>query len=127
MRATNRKWRLFEVALIVVFAPSSYPAAAANQGWEIDIHGGAMFATNPTDGRIAIPPPGTVIPPPVPGGLMVRPVPSWYFGDGALQLNQAPPSLRLGALMVPLDGVLQSRFVERRSGGSFGVRVSRAI
>src|SRR5437016_3794795 len=101
MRPTNCRWRLFGVALIVGSAATSHPAAAADHGWEIDVHGGGMFATNPSGGRSALPPPGAVIPSPVAGGLTVRPVPSWYFGDGALQLNQAPSSLRLGALMVP--------------------------
>lgn len=58
-------------------------------------------------------------------------VSSWYFGDGASQLNQAIASQlslsRMNPSIVPLDAVLRSRFAERQAGATIGFRVSRVL
>jgi len=101
--------------------------ADAGQGWEIEVHGGALISSNPTAGSTALPPPNPPVPfiPPNPAFIQ-EPVPSWFFGDGATILSRAVPA-RLGAAIVPLDSVLKSRFVERGSGGSLGLRIDRSL
>ena len=124
-RSPRRFWRIIlAVALVIA---SERPSAAADPKWEIEVRGGGMRSSNPSAGTTALPPPGPVVVlPPVPlGGISSRVVPSWYFGDGALQFNQA-----IGFRLVPitpLDGVLQNRFAERRPGASFGIRVRRSL
>jgi hypothetical protein len=51
------------------------------------------------------------------------------FADGSAQLREASASLPFNVprAIVPLDSVLQSRFVDRRPGGAFGARVSRSL
>ena len=53
-------------------------------------------------------------------------MPSWFFGDGSSQLNLFP-SVRAAGPIAALDGMLQSRLVERQSGGSVGVRAARRL
>jgi len=79
-----------------------------------------MWATIPVEGTGALPPPGPTDP------LGIRPVSSWYFGDGALQLNRFA-ALRLTGQIAALDSLLQRGFVERRPGGTVGFRVARAL
>jgi hypothetical protein len=127
----------WSVGRVLLFGPGTLPGfvlaasvlasgAAAAQSpapgprWEIEVHGGAIRATNPTDGTTAVPSARSL----APNGS--RPVSSWYFGDGASQLTQAT-SIRQIAPNVSLDPVLQSRFVRRRSSGTVGLRVSREL
>src|SRR5262249_39442596 len=106
-------------------------AQAAQQKWELEVHGGGVFESTPGGGDVTLPAPGSllsgptlVVPPPPPPA---RIVPSWYFGDGASQLNQAMASFGFFTTMVPLDDVLRSRFAERGAGASIGLRVSRLL
>jgi hypothetical protein len=103
------------------------PRAFAGQAWEVEVHGGALVATNPTAGTIAMPPRSPDIPPAFPQQTFtIEPVPSWFFGEGARLLSAAVPA-RFGVGIVSLDPVLTSRLAERRSGASFGVRVGRSL
>src|SRR5207249_982595 len=52
---------------------------------------------------------------------------SWYFGDGAVLLNQVNAALGLSPRITPLDPVLKSSLADRQQGGSFGFRVSRTL
>src|SRR5262245_25524881 len=113
--------------LILMVGVAFATQAHAGQGWEIEVHGGALISSNPTAGSTALPPPNPRVPfiPPTPA-FILEPVPSWFFGDGATILSGAVPA-RLGAAIVPLDSVLTSRFVERGSGGSLGMRIDRSL
>src|SRR6185369_259954 len=72
------------------------PRAFAGQAWEVEVHGGGLIATNPTQGTIAIPPPSASVPlSPLQPSFTIEPVPSWFFGDGAALLSGALPP-RLG-------------------------------
>ena len=102
-------------------------AQSAERKWEVDFHGGGMSTSNAADGTTALPQPGPIISSPIAFGTPSRVVSSWLFGDGAAQLNQALVSVRLSAPLTPLDPVLQSGFVERHAGGSFGVRIGRTL
>jgi hypothetical protein len=106
---------------------ASAQSAAIERTWEIDVHGGGMWASNGADGKAALPPPGPSVSNPVGLGMPSRVVSSWFFGDGATQLNQALVSFRSSVRLTPLDPVLQSPFVERRAGGSFGFRIGRTL
>ena len=108
--------RFATVTLVLAIA---VPASAAEQRWEVEVHGGYAVSSNPSSGAGALPG--------VNAASATTVVPSWYFGEGALLLNQALTSFRLNVAIVPLDPVLQSPFVERRSGGSFGVRIGRVV
>jgi hypothetical protein len=94
------------------------PASAADQNWEVEVHGGYMLSSKPSSGTGALP--GT-------NSASASTVPSWYFGDGALVLNQALTSIRPSPSIVALDSVLESPFVERRPGGSVGIRIGRVL
>ena len=112
------------VLLILAFPPSR---TFAGQGWDVEVHGGALISTNPTQGTIAMPPPNPPVAflPQSPSPTTV-PVASWFFGDGAALLNSAVPA-RFGVGIVSLAPLFTSRFAERRSGGSLGVRVGRSL
>jgi len=99
----------------------------AGQSWEIEAHGGVLTSTNPSSGTATLPPIGPDIPlnGPVPTSI-TRQVPSWYFGDGAAILNQIVGP-RAPVQIAPLDPFLESRIVDRQTGGSLGVRVDRAL
>jgi len=105
------------VAVILVCAIAA-SASAADQSWEVEVHGGYMLSSNPSSGTGTLP--GT-------NSASASTVPSWYFGDGALVLNQALTSIRLNQSIVALDPVLKSPFVERRSGGGVGIRIGRVL
>ena len=117
---------LLFLALFVVVTP------AAGQGgkWEVEVHGGGILATTPTDGPPALPAAGTPFTLTAPmGSRSSRHVPSWYFGDGAVLLNQVTAALpAIGQTKITaLDPVLNSSVAQRQNGGSFGFRISRHI
>ena len=115
--------RLISRVLCAAIMMAALPEARvqAQPAWELDVHGGALISSNPDGGTFALPEPGPLVPP-----NFNRPVSSWFFGDGAFQLNQAL-GLRQGGILVALDGTLQSRMATRESGGAFGVRVTRRL
>jgi opacity protein-like surface antigen len=99
----------------------------AGQNWEIEAHGGVLTSTNPSSARSTLPPIGPDIPLNGPASTSItRQVPSWYFGDGAAILNEILGP-RAPIQIVPLDPLLESRIVDRQTGGSLGVRVDRAL
>jgi hypothetical protein len=114
--------RVLSFFVLLVLASATH--VFAGQGWEIEAHGGVLTSGNPSSGTASLPPIGPDI---LVGVISVgRRVPSWYFGDGATMLNQIIGT-RSPARIIPLDPVLESRIVERESGGSFGIRVARAL
>jgi hypothetical protein len=99
----------------------------AGQKWEIEAHGGVLTSTNPSSGTSTLPPIGPDIPliGSVPTSI-TRQVPSWYFGDGAAILNEILGP-RSPIQIAPLDPLLESRIVDRQTGGSLGFRVDRGL
>lgn len=95
--------------------------------WEIEVHGGGLFTSDPTSGTpIAQFPAG----PPIPTGFLTstsRAVPSWYFGDGALLLNQNNASFQVSPRLTPLDGALKQRLARRERGLDVGFRIARTL
>ncbi len=84
-----------------------------------------MIATSPTGGTSSPPAAGapftTVV------GTPSRRESSWYFGDGAVVLNDTNTALRSTAKITTLDPVLGSSVARRQDGNSFGFRVSRRL
>lgn len=118
----------FLAILTTLFASISSTANIAAQRWDVEVHGGGMISSNPTAGTTDLPAGSTVtlpLPPGVPSPSF-QVVPSWYFGDGAALIDRivAP---RFAAGIIPLDPVLQSRFVERRPGSTVGLRIARSL
>jgi hypothetical protein len=112
------------------------PAAArAGQGgsssppdartWELAVHVGGILSTNPTDGTASLPPPGPIFN--TLSQIPSRRVPSWFFGDGALLLNQVSAALNLPTRIAPLDAALTSPGTQRRPGASAGFRLGRPL
>ena len=132
MRGTT--WRSMFFVCVMAFQWASSVAAQTTQTpkWEVEFHGGGLFATNPSGGTISLPAAGqpfmTVAATPTASPLPSRYEPSWYFGDGTLLFNQAATALgQLPDRIVALDSVLGRLLGQRRGGGSAGVRVSRAL
>jgi hypothetical protein len=126
MRITNHG--LVALIQVTLLTATASRAIAGAQDWEIEVHGGAIASGNPTKGTKDLPAGGVAVivpPPPIPV-TPTRVVPSWFFGDGALLLNEIGGG-RFGAGIAPLDTVLESRLVERRSGTSAGARVTRSL
>ena len=77
-------------------------AVAQDRKWEVEVHGGGTVATNPTCGTAALPAAGT---PFTVGQRSSRRESSWYFGDGAVLLNQVNTALGATAKITALDPV----------------------
>jgi hypothetical protein len=130
----DETWRCSICVCVLTFGGAWSAAAQTTQTpkWEVEFHGGGLFSTNPTGGTISLPAPGQPFMT-VPLTATASPLPSryessWYFGDGTLLFNQAAAALgQLPDQIVPLDPVLGGPLGEHRSGGSVGVRVSRAL
>lgn len=121
------RWQSTRWLVVSYMLAATTPRAFAGQVWEVEVHGGALISTNPTHGTIAKPPPSAAVPLfPLQPSFTIEPVPSWFFGDGAALLSGALPA-RFGAGIASLEPVFTSRFVERQSGGSVGVRVGRSL
>jgi hypothetical protein len=88
------------------------------QSWEVELHGGFGASSNPGAGSGALP--GT-------GSASASPRSSWYFGDGALALNQALTFFGLNEQISALDTTLQGPFARRASGGVLGARLDRVL
>lgn len=112
---------LLFLSLVVVVTP----AAGQGRKWEIEVHGGGMLATTPTDGTATLPAAGT--PFTVPAAPASRRESSWYFGDGAVLVNHVNTARGVTAKITALDPVLNSSVAQRQDGGSFGFRASRHI
>ena len=114
----------------VVLGPIAATAQTVGGRWEVEVHGGGGFDRTPTDGQGSLPPAGQTFQTVV--GTTTRRASSWYFGDGALLLNQintvfssagAPSTARI----TPLDPVLQDAPATRGSGGTFGFRIAYSL
>ena len=74
----------FLLGALLVFAASA--TAQEREKWEVEFHGGGMLVNNPTGGTASLPDPGPAFITEL--GRPSRRESSWYFGDGALLLNQ---------------------------------------
>ena len=117
---------------LIVLLPATARAQNAAQGkWSIELYGGGSVASGSTSGTpIASFPAGT--PFTLASGQPSRAVSSWFFGDGALLLNQVLGQFAANAgttfpRIAPLDEALRSGGGKQGSGGLFGLRLGRAL
>ena len=97
--------------------PSSDDALALGTSkWEIEFHGGGGLVNNPTRGTARLPAPGVEFT--TAFGFSSRRISSWYFGDGALLLNQiySNPGFAITQRITPLDPMLTTAVAERTNG-----------
>jgi hypothetical protein len=93
--------------------------------WELEVHGGGGFASEPSGGAGSLPEAGRTFT--TAFGAPSRQAPSWYFGDGAALLNQVNAALGLPARIIPLDRIATSSLVDPPSGANVGLRLNRVI
>jgi hypothetical protein len=120
-------------------SPPPTPEAAINAGhppaaqtaathWTLEFRGGFGVSTNPSAGAGQLPGLGAIISPANSTQGPVRAVSSWFFGDGAAQLNSiAASALPPAPPLTPLDSMLTTRSVNRASGSTFGFTISRDL
>lgn len=108
------------------WAQTSGGGSNAARKWEVEVHGGTELVTNPRGGTGALPPTSTPFRT-IGLGRSSRRVSSWYFGDGAVLLNDVNAVFRAAQSITPLDPVLQSASTERGSGGNVGFRLARRL
>ena len=129
---------LWFIAPVAIVVPASAQTSDFGK-WEVEIHGGGVWPTNPAGGTASLPGPGQVfttepISPPPPPPPSSRRESSWYFGDGAVLFNQAVVALFntaatpvTPARITSLDPVLERSFATRQPGASIGFSVTRAF
>lgn len=118
-------------ACILPASASAQAAAPRKAKWAIELYAGSTSVVG-TQGGAA----GTGFPAGATfttvAGRPSRVVPSWFFGDGAVLLNDvlgqfATASGTTFARLSPLDAALQSGGSSQRGGVTFGARLSRDI
>jgi hypothetical protein len=108
--------------------PQAAPTPVRSARWRVELRGGFGLATNPSGGTGQLPGLGAVLSPASLTGGPVRAVSSWFFGDGAAQLNSIAASASPPGLVLPsLDAMLTKRNANRGSGGTVGVTISRDL
>lgn len=105
--------------------------AARSTNWTIEFYGGGSATSASSSGSAQE---GFVVGQSfaMESGATTRSVSSWFFGDGALLLNQTLTQFSniTGAnfpRITPLDAALQASAGRRGNGGLFGFRVGRAL
>ena len=105
------------------------PSTGTSGGrWEIEGHAGGAFESSAAGGTSSLPPAGAAFTTYL--GLSSRRASSWYFGDGAVLMNQILASFRsitATGRITSLDPALTQAGASRSSGAGFGFRVGRAI
>ena len=117
------------ISLCVLSTSASAQSAGSTGGasgtplWEIEAHAGASTSASLTSALVSTPPLGASILTSSPT-FPARQVPSWFFGDGASQLNGASAALGLPGRVTPLDVAFRALGSGIVSGG---VRISRRL
>jgi len=115
------------VAACLAVAPSAWAQSSANQSrWEVEGYGGAALLFGSSDGSVTLPAPG----PPIATSSPIFPsrrVPSWFFGDGALLLNQVNQQFGVTSLIQPFDDALAGLADSGANGFVAGARLRRVL
>ena len=110
----------------VVAAGQAAGASAESKRWEIEVFGGAALPNPPSSGTAVTLPPG----PPLPTSSPIFPsrqISSWFFGDGALLLNDVNAAFGVAARLAPLETGLTTSGLDRQGEAAAGVRLRRAL
>lgn len=101
------------------------PAVDARR-WEVEWYGGLSLPNPPAGGTTTLPAAGaplTTSSPIFPS----RQVPSWFFGDGAVLLNDVNAAFGLTNRLSPLDEGFDAPGFDTGSHAAFGIRVRRGM
>jgi hypothetical protein len=112
--------------LVALSTPAQAQTARRTHKWEIEGFGGVAFGRIPASGTATFPDPGapiTTANPTVPS----RQTPSWFFGDGAVLLNDVLAEYELPNRITPLDAAITAPGFNAGTAGTFGVRIRRAL
>lgn len=110
--------------VVMLVAAMAAPAIAQERKWEIEVFGGAVLGTTGSDGTRRLPPAGLPIVTSTPI-FPSREVSSWFFGDGAVLLNDVNEQFGTAGRITPLDPFLVAG--EAGGGGVFGARLRRRL
>jgi hypothetical protein len=113
-----------------VTAPRARAAAVTGAKWELDAHVGGAFGNQPTAGtpigKFPVGDAFTTL-----AGRPSRYASTWYFGDGAVLINQIGTGFTgtsaAATRVTPLDPVLTAASLERKRGLSVGGRLTRRL
>ncbi len=105
--------------------PIQKPAPTADRRrWEFEAHLSWGSSDAESGGKGTLPPAGASFQ--TAGGSTSRRVPSWYFGDGAVLINDVLKSYGRVERLAPLDEVLTGLAAEETIDDGFGGRVTYA-
>jgi hypothetical protein len=109
-------------------AVPAMPRQPARARWEVEFYGSLALRGGSREGILDLPPVGDPFNTTV-GSLPSHRVPSWFFGDGAVLLNDSLAALPdpAAARIVPLDPLLTSSVAAPRRFGGLGVRLIRLV
>ncbi len=117
--------------LCVPVAAMAQPSTPRSAKWAVEFYAGAVAVSGSGGGsaEAGFPTGATFA---TAAGRASRVVPSWFFGDGSLLLNDVLTQFAAAGgtsfpRIVPLDSALQSAGLAPRGGVTFGVRLSRDI
>jgi hypothetical protein len=109
-------------------AVPAMPRQPARARWEVEFYGSLALRGGSREGILDLTPVGDPFNTTV-GSLPSHRVPSWFFGDGAVLLNDSLAALPdpAAARIVPLDPLLTSSVAAPRRFGGLGVRLIRLV
>jgi hypothetical protein len=111
-------------ALVLLVDGCLSVAAAQERTWEIEFYGGAVAGRTASDGTRTLPPPGAAI---VTSNPLFpsREAPSWFFGDGAILVNDVNEEFGGASRIATLDPLFASAKGGRT--GAVGARLRRSL
>ena len=118
------------VALVALHANAdaqpSGQAAGDSRRWEVEWYGGLSAPNPPSRGTTTLPAAGAPLPTSSPA-FPSRQIPSWFFGDGALLLNDVNAAFGLSNRISPLDAGLEASAFDAGRRVALGIRARRAM
>lgn len=112
------------LALVLLLVADARVCAGQERRWEIEVYGGAVVARAASDGKQTLPPAGEPIVTSSPL-FPSREVPSWFFGDGTVLVNDVNQELLGTSAIAPLDPLFAR--AGGGSSGAVGARLRRAF
>ena len=127
MRRTVRDLALCTgvAGMLAATASAQQPVPAPTEKWEVSVHLGGLFSTNPSGGSFTSPPGNASLA--LATGGSGRRISSWYLGDGAKLLNDMNAALGVSQRVTTLDEVLRGSMVQQKTKLNLGFRISRVI
>lgn len=121
----RRAW-VFGCGVLLALSPVTAASAQTARGWEVEVRGGLVASQASSDGVLSLPLPGPVLTTTNPQ-FPTRQSPSWFFGDGAAQLNGALAELGVGPRLQALDQALERPGLSGSGKGVVGFTLRRSV